>query len=111
MSLALAGIFSLAVTGTFVSSEVFKDLQEYAIRENFVNGSLAEAAMRQETRVQSLWAVYGHMETYLQSPDVQQVIAEGGKLLVTSILEELQQDLRRSFKPTPVATHSSLWRA
>lgn len=98
-SICLSIIFTLAVTGTFISSEVFKDLQEQAIREAFANGNLAEGAMRQETRMQSLWAVYEQMGQFLQSPDALRVIAEGGKLLVTSILEDLHQDLRRSLMP------------
>lgn len=96
-SSALSVVFTLAVTGTFVSSEVFKDLQEQAIREAFTNGHLAESAMRQETRMQSLWAVYANIGTYLKTAEALQVVADGGKLLVTGILEELRQDLRRSF--------------
>ena len=99
VSVLLSVVFTLAVTGTFISSEVFKDLQEQAIREAFANGNLAEGAMRQETRMQSLWAVYGQTRQFFQSPDALRVIAEGGELLVTSILEDLHQDLRRALTP------------
>ena len=97
VSSALSAVFTLAVTGTFVSSEVFKDLQEQAIREAFTNGHLAESAMRQETRMQSLWAVYANIGTYLKTSEALQVVADSGKLLVASILEELRQDLHYSF--------------
>lgn len=108
-SLVLSGIFTLAVTGTFVSSEVFKDLQSQAIRENFANGDLAESAMRQGTRMQSLWAVHDQVATYLQSPEARQAIAEGSKLLVTSILEEIRQDLRhQDTKPGQAPSSSTL---
>ncbi len=104
VSVLLSVVFTLAVTGTFISSEVFKDLQEQAIREAFANGNLAEGAMRQETRMQSLWAVYDQTQQFFQSPDALRVITEGGKLLVTSILADLHQDLRRSLAPEEQAT-------
>lgn len=99
ISIVLSAVFTLAVTGTFISSEVFKDLQEHAIREAFANGNLAESAMRQETRMQSLWAVYQQTSHFFQSSDAQRIIADGGKLLVTRILEDLHQDLHHALVP------------
>src|SRR5579883_2627767 len=99
-SVVLAILFPLVVTGTFISSEIYKDAQEEAIKEGFGGGSLTETAIREETKLQSALAVHQKVVAYLAKPEAEQAIEAGAKSLLDDILSELrdtsQQMTRRA---------------
>ncbi|HVU68698.1 MAG TPA: hypothetical protein VHD63_16300 [Ktedonobacteraceae bacterium] len=94
-SLALALLFPLVVTGTFVSSELHKDAQEEAIKEGFGGGALTETAIREETKLRSALAVHQHVLAYLEKPEAEQAIEAGARFLLHDILTELRDTSRQ----------------
>jgi hypothetical protein len=88
-SIALSALFALAVTGTFVSSELFKDIQEQAIREGFAGGSLTDAAMKEETKRLSALAVHEGILEHMQSAEAQGKLKDAALTLLTGIISEL----------------------
>ncbi|HVT97686.1 MAG TPA: hypothetical protein VHE33_09275, partial [Acidobacteriaceae bacterium] len=95
-SLALAILFPLVVTGTFVSSELHKDAQEEAIKEGFGGGALTETAIREETKLRSALAVHQHVLAYLEKPEAEQAIEAGARFLLRDILTELRDTSRQA---------------
>lgn len=94
-SIVLAILFPLVVTGTFISSEIYKDAQEDAIKEGFGGGALTETAIREETKLHSALAVHQKVIAYLERPEAEQAIEEGAKHLLHDILAELRETSRQ----------------
>lgn len=90
-SLVVSALFALIVTGTFVSSELFKDVQEEAVREGFRGGSLSEEALREETYRQTHQAVATEVTSYLASQNARDVIKKAASHLLDTVLVELRQ--------------------
>lgn len=93
-SIGLSALFALVVTGTFVSSELFKEVQEQAIKEGFAGGSLAESAIKQETKRLAYQGVYNHSMTYLDTQEATQMIQEGFKVILQEVIRELHPDTK-----------------
>ncbi len=90
-SIGVSALFALIVTGTFVSSELYKDLQEEAVREGFRGGSLSEEALREETYRQTNQAVAVEVSSYLTSQEAKTSITEAAKQVLGDVLSELRQ--------------------
>ncbi len=90
-SIGVSALFALIVTGTFVSSELYKDLQEEAVREGFRGGSLSEEALREETYRQTNQAVAVEVSSYLTSQGAKDSIREAAGQLLGDVLSELRK--------------------
>ena len=88
-SIGISALFALIVTGTFVSSELYKDMQEEAVREGFRGGSLSEEALREETYRQTSQAVATEVGAYLTDQDAKNAIREAAAQLLSDVLSEL----------------------
>jgi hypothetical protein len=87
-SLALSALFASVVTGTFVSSELFKDIQEHAIREGFAGGSLMDVAMREETKRLSAQVVHQGILDQMQAPEAQAELKQAALEMMRGIIGE-----------------------
>ncbi len=90
-SLGLSALFALAVSVTFVSSELFKDEQEQAIREGFDGGSLAEAAIEQETRRMTYRGVFEQSTSFMQTQEANQMVTAGFKDVLSSVMRAMKR--------------------
>jgi hypothetical protein len=98
-SIAVAALFPFVVTCTFISSELFKDIQEEAIREGYTGGGLADAALREETRRLSFQAVHDGMLHHFHDSEIQEEL----KLGTRDMLKDIIIDLRRTVSGTITA--------
>lgn len=98
-SLVVAALFPFVVTCTFISSELFKDIQEEAIKEGYTGGGLADAALREETRRLSFQAVHDGILRHFHDPEIQQEL----KLGTMAILKDIIIDLRQTVSGTITA--------
>jgi hypothetical protein len=71
-SLGIAALFPFVVTCNFISAELFKDMQEEAIRQGFTGGGLSEAALKEETRRLLFQSVQHDLLSGMKDSDVQQ---------------------------------------
>ncbi len=90
-SLGISALFGLAVTVTFISSELFKDEQEQAIREGFKGGSLAEAAIKQETTRMTYRGVYNESVSFMQTDEARKMITDGFKDVLLQVMGEMKK--------------------
>jgi hypothetical protein len=81
-SIGVATLFPLVVTCTFISSELFKDIQEDAIKEGYTGGGLAGAAMHEEMDRLALQSVFNGIQDHFSHPDAQQSLKEAALRLV-----------------------------
>lgn len=90
-SLGFSALFALAVTVTFVSSELFKDEQEQAIREGFKGGALTEAAIKQETTRMTYRGVYNESVAFMQTDEARKMITDGFKEVLLQVIREMKK--------------------
>jgi hypothetical protein len=90
----LSALFALVVTGTFVSSELFKDIQEQAIREGF-EGQLAETAIEKETRRLLTDVVHEQVAAYVASPEAREDLKEDTRAMLKDVMGEVRGALRK----------------
>ena len=93
-SYAISALLALVVTGTFVSNELHKEMQEQAIREGFAGGSLFDAALTVDTRRLSNQIVHEGILTHLQSEEAQEEL----KATSLAILKDIISTLRPAFQ-------------
>lgn len=89
-SIGVAALFPFVVTCTFISSELFKDTQEEAIKEGYSGGGLADAALREETRRLSFQAVHDGIMFHFNDDEIQDEL----KLGTLGMLKDIITDLR-----------------
>ncbi len=99
-SLGFSALFALAVTVTFVSSELFKDEQEQAIREGFKGGSLTEAAIKQETTRMTYRGVYNESVAFMQTDEARKMIIDGFKEVLSQVIREMKKLEAGEDRPT-----------
>jgi hypothetical protein len=97
-SIAVAALFPFVVTCTFVSSELFKEIQEEAIKEGYSGGGLADAALREETRRLSFQAVHDGILHHFNDAEIQQELKAGTMVMLKDIIV----DLRESVSPITI---------
>ena len=90
-SLGFSALFALAVTVTFVSSELFKDEQEQAIREGFKGGVLTETAIKQETTRMTYRGVYNESVAFMQTDEARKMITDGFKEVLSQVIREMKK--------------------
>lgn len=90
-SIGVSVLFALMVAGTFVSSELYKDMQEEAVREGFKGGSLSEEALREEAYRQTNQAVADEVTAYLSSQDAKDIIKQTAEQVLHDVVSELRK--------------------
>jgi hypothetical protein len=94
-SIGVAALFPFVVTCTFISSELFKDTQEEAIKEGYSGGGLADAALREETRRLSFQAVHDGIMFHFNDTEIQEELKMG----TLGMLKDIITDLRSTIAP------------
>lgn len=93
-SFGVAALFPVVVSCTYISSELFRDVQEAAIKEGFGGGALTETAMKEVARQQVSHQLYGVLSTSLSS---ESLLAEIGEQC-ENIMRDAVQSLRMSLQ-------------
>jgi len=95
-SLGVAALFPFIVTCTFISSELFRDIQEEAIKEGYTGGGLADAALREETRRLSFQAVHDGILHHFHDTEIQDELKLGTLAMLKDIIIDLRQTVSGS---------------
>ncbi len=88
-SLAISALFPFIITCTFISSELFKEAQEAAIKEGFTGGGLRDAAFREETRRLLFQATQDALLADLQDATVQEELRKKRQAVLLHIVDAL----------------------
>ncbi|MBO0792642.1 MAG: ABC transporter ATP-binding protein, partial [Ktedonobacteraceae bacterium] len=89
-SLAMSALFALVVTGNFVSSELFRDIQLQAIKEGFAGGALIDGAILEETQRRSALVVFEGILGQLQGEEAQAELKSAALTQLKQIIHKLQ---------------------